>query len=143
MAQSTLKVKGTIGRTFKTDIECGHPFVIDQPKAFMGNDEGPNPLDVFLGSISACICAVGRIVANQKKLDVKEISVEVEGDINKDFLLGKTKEGKAGFTEIRILVTVDSPMPQVEKEEFVAEIQKRCPVADNIRNQSMIVAKVN
>ncbi len=39
MAISTVKVAAKMGKTFKTDIICSNPFVIDQPEALGGNNE--------------------------------------------------------------------------------------------------------
>jgi uncharacterized OsmC-like protein len=138
MAISTIKVSGEMGGTFSTKINCSHPFVIDQPKMAGGNDEGPNPLEVFLCSLPACICAVGRIIAQQKRIKLNGISVTAEGDIDKDFLLGKTTEGRAGFTEIRSYVKIDADMTTEEKQRFLNEIAERCPIADNIAKSSVI-----
>ncbi|HKL31305.1 MAG TPA: OsmC family protein [Tangfeifania sp.] len=138
MAISTIKLNAEMGSGFSTKVNCSHSFVIDQPKAGGGNDEGPNPLEIFLSSLPACICAIGRIIANQKRIELRGIDVEVEGDIDKDFLLGKTNEGRAGFTEIRSYVNIDADMTKEEKEEFLQEIAKRCPIADNIKEKSVI-----
>ncbi len=138
MAISTMTIKGSMGEGFKTDIDCSHSFVIDQPKGMGGNDEGPNPMEIFLASLPACICAIGRIISNQKRLNVRGIDATVEGDIDKDFLLGKTDEGRAGFTEMRVIVDVDADMSTEEKEEFVKEIQRRCPIADNIKQTTVL-----
>ena len=137
-----MKLSASMAEGFKTNIHCSKPFVIDQPKAMGGNDEGPNPLEVFLSSLPACICAIGRIISNQKRLDVKGIHVDLEGDIDKDFLLGKTEEGRSGFTEIRVFVDINADMTQDEKESFVKEIQKRCPIADNIINLTTVTPTV-
>jgi uncharacterized OsmC-like protein len=134
MALSTIKVKTEVQQGFETKVSCGHDFVIDQPEAAGGKNAGPNPLDVFLSSLGGCICAVGKIISNQKKLGVRGISVEVNGEIDKDFLLGKTTDGRAGFTEITMLVDVDADMSVEEKQGFISEIQTRCPIADNIKN---------
>ena len=138
MAISKMKLTAEMGAGFKTKINCSNPFVIDQPKAGGGNNEGPNPLEVFLSSLPACICAVGRIIANQRRIDLRGIDVDVEGDIDKDFLLGKTKEGRAGFTEIRSYVNIDADMTVQEKEAFLKEIAERCPIADNMANKSVL-----
>ena len=138
MAISTMKVSAEMGTGFSTKINCSHPFIIDQPKAGGGNDEGPNPLEVFLATLPACICAIGRIIANQKRINLRGIDVEVEGDIDKDFLLGKTQEGRSGFTEIRSFVNIDADMTKEEKEEFLAEIASRCPIADNMKEKSIV-----
>lgn len=138
MAISTIKVSGEMGRSFSTKITCSHPFVIDQPKMAGGNDEGPNPLEVFLSTLPACICAIGRIIAQQRRIDLKGMSVTAEGDIDKDFLLGKTTEGRAGFTEIRSYVAIDANLTMEEKRRFLEDIAARCPIADNIAQSSVI-----
>jgi len=138
MALSKVKVSAEMGMGFSTRINCSHPFTIDQPKAAGGAGEGPNPLEIFLSSLPACICAIGRIIANQRRIELRGINVEVEGDIDKDFLLGKTKEGRAGFTEIRSFVDIDADMTMVEKEAFLKEVAVRCPIADNILHVSTL-----
>ncbi|MFP4557413.1 MAG: OsmC family protein [Bacteroidales bacterium] len=142
MAISKIKVSAKMGAGFKTEISCSHPFVIDQPKAGGGTDEGPNPLEVFLSALPACICAIGRIIAMQRKIDIRSIEAEVEGDIDKDFLMGKTKEGRAGFTEIRSFVKIDADLSESEKESLLHEIELRCPIADNMAQKSILKAEV-
>lgn len=137
-----MKVAGSIQEGFQTKIDCSQPFTIDQPSAMGGNDAGPNPLEVFLSSLPACICAIGRIISNQKRLNVRGINATVEGDIDKDYLLGKTDEGRAGFTELRVKVDIDADMTDEEKEAFLSEIERRCPIADNISFESNIKAEV-
>jgi uncharacterized OsmC-like protein len=143
MAISTLKVKGSMGQGFRTEIEASHKFVIDQPKTMGGQDEGCNPMEIFLSSLPACICAIGRIVANQKRIKLDGITAEVEGDIDKDFLLGVTEEGRAGFIEIRAFVDVQADLTKEEKEAFIREVERRCPIADNICQNSIIKTMVN
>ena len=138
MAISKIKVSASMGAGFSTQINCSHPFVIDQPKAGGGKDEGPNPLEIFLSGLPACICAIGRIIANQRRIKLHGIEVEVEGDIDKDFLMGKTTEGRAGFTEIRSYVYIDADMSNEEKQLFLKEIALRCPIVDNIAQKSVI-----
>ncbi len=141
MALSTLKLSASMTEGFKTNIKCSHDFVIDQPKP-IGQGLGPNPLEVFLSSLPACLCALTRIITTQKKIALKGVNVEVEGDIDKDFLLGQTKEGRAGFTEIRVFVNLDADISKEEKEELLKEITKRCPIADNIANNTVIKSKL-
>lgn len=141
MAKSTMKLSTEVQEGFKTTVKASHEFYIDQPKPG-GSDSAPNPLEYFLSTLGGCICAIGRIIANQKKLNVRGIYVDIEGDIDKDFLLGQTTEGRAGFTEIRSFVKIDADMSLSEKEEFLEEIEKRCPIADNMANTSNLIAKI-
>lgn len=138
MAISKIKVGAKMKDSFRTDIGCSNPFVIDQPEAGGGTNAGPNPLEVFLSSLAGCICAIGRIIATQKNINLKGISVNIEAGIDKNFLLGQTKEGRAGFTEIVVTTDIDADMSKQEKETFLEEIEERCPIADNIANKSVI-----
>lgn len=139
---STIKVNGKMGSGFRTEIGCSHPFIIDQPKSAGGTDEGPNPLEVFLSALPGCLCALGRIVAMQRGIELRGMEVLVEGDINKGFLMGQTKEGKAGFIEIRTCVRIDADMSEEEKNEFLHEIDSRCPISDNMANKSTLEVEI-
>lgn len=142
MSISKMKVSAKMDAGFSTLVNCSHPFIIDQPKTAGGNDTGPNPLEIFLSSLPACICAIGRIIANQRRINLRGIEVEVEGDIDKDFLMGKTTEGRAGFTEIRSFVHIDADLTKTEKDAFLKEIAFRCPIADNMIFTSVVIPSV-
>lgn len=142
MTISTMKLTAKMGNSFRTDINCSHPFTIDQPTASGGTDLGPNPLEIYFSGIAGCVCAIGRIIAMQRKIDLKGIEVTVEGDIDKDFLLGKTTEGRAGFKELRIHAVIDAPMSLEEKAAFLHDIEQRCPVADNTQNATVVKTSV-
>ncbi len=142
MAKTTMKLSADMGKSFKTEVSCSQKIIIDQPKAMGGEGLGPNPMEIFLSSLPACICAIGRIIANQRRIKLNGIHVDLEGDIDKDFLLGVTEEGRAGFTEIRTFVEIDADLTKEEKEAFLADITKRCPIADNIMNTTLVNGKL-
>jgi uncharacterized OsmC-like protein len=85
---------------------------------------------------------LGKIISDQEQLHIRGIKVLVEGKINKEYLLGKTREGRTGFEEIQCFVTVDADMTEVEKAAFVHEIERRCPVADNISNVTTLSSRL-
>jgi uncharacterized OsmC-like protein len=136
---STINVKGNIKENYRTEIECSHNFVLDQPHSAGGQGEGPNPLELLLSSLAGCFCAIGKIISNQNQLNIRGMNVKIEGDIDKSYLLGKTREGRAGFTQIRSYVTVDADMTILEKVNFVQEIERRCPIADNMSNSTNLI----
>jgi len=139
MPIATVKLSGKMEKTFATQIKTStHSFIIDQPKAGGGNDEGPNPLEIFLSSVAGCICAIGQIIARQERLNINSIHVDVTGELDKDFLMGKTEEGRAGFTKISSVVDIDGDLNDEQKKEFLEKIEKRCPIADNISNTSAL-----
>lgn len=142
MANSTVNVTAVMKDSFRTEIKCSNPFIIDQPVAGGGNNEGPNPLEIFLSSLGACVCALARIIATQRRIKLNGVEVKVEGDIDKDFLMGKTTEGRAGFTEIRTFVTIDADLTEAEKLALIHDVEARCPIADNVSHTSKIKIEV-
>ncbi len=127
--------------SFRTEIQCSNPFVIDQPVG-AGGKTGPDPLEVFISSLPACICAIARIVAMQRGIALRGVEAHAEADIDKNFLLGKTTEGRAGFVAIRVKVKINADMTEAEKVAFLHEVEKRCPIADNMAGTTSITAHV-
>ena len=142
MALSTVTVSAVMKDSFRTEIQCSNPFGIDQPVGAGGKNDGPNPLEVFVSSLPACICAIARIVAMQRGIALRGVEAHAEADIDKNFLLGKTTEGRAGFVAIRVNVKIDADMTEAEKVAFLHEVEKRCPIADNMAGTTSITAHV-
>ena len=139
MPQKQVTVTATLGDGFVMESQIGaHSILIDQPKEAGGTDTGPNPLQYFLLSVAGCMGAVGRIIANQKKLNVRHINVQVKGDLNTDGLLGKAVDGRVGFDSIAVSVDIDADLSAQEKQAFLEEIEARCPIADNIVNTTSV-----
>ncbi len=119
-----------------------HEVVIDQPQAGGGNDAGPNPMEYFLVALVGCLGTIAAIIANQERIKLDGFDVSVEGDYDPAYLLGKTEEGRAGFTEIRVSVNIDADMSDEEKQAFFERIDARCPISDNMINNTKIVFNV-
>jgi putative redox protein len=99
-------------------------------------------LEVFLFALGGCLGTVASIVANQERIKLRKFDIAIEGDLDTDFLMGKTKEGRAGFTEIRLAVDIDADMTDEEKKEFFEKVDSRCPISDNTIKETKIVFDV-
>jgi len=115
-----------------------HTVIIDQPEAGGGKDCGPNPLEYLFFSLAGCVITIGHIIVRQRQLPVRNISARVEGDLDTEVLMGKSTSVRAGFTGLKVFVTVDGDMTQAEKEAFIREVDARCPISDNIHNLTPI-----
>jgi putative redox protein len=89
-------------------------------------------------ALGGCVAAIGRIIANQKKLTVRSIEISLEGDIDSDGLLGKPSEKRVGFSAITARVKMDADMSAAEKEKFLHEIDARCPISENLQNTTPV-----
>jgi len=115
---------------------------VDQPEASGGTNRGMTPLEYELGALASCIITIGIIAARQKRINLRGISVSTEGEIDYDVLMGKAKEPRAGFYKIKVKVNVDADLTPEEKKEFIKEVESRCPVGDNLSNNTPIEVEV-
>lgn len=118
-----------------------HISLIDQPEAMGGTDAGPSPLSYVFVALGGCLITVAKIVAGQQKINLRGVEVEVSGDLNLAVLRGQEKNERAGFTSITANVKVDADLTKEEKEAFMEEVDKRCPVSDNLMHLTEI--KIN
>lgn len=115
-----------------------HTVHIDQPVAGGGQDMGPTPLEYFLFSIAGCIASIARIVAKQKKIVLHDINLTVDGGLNAAVLMGTSDQDRAGFQSIAIQAEINADLSDEEKQAFLGEVCRRCPVHDNIAHTSVV-----
>jgi uncharacterized OsmC-like protein len=66
------------------------------------------------------------------------MDVKVEGDLDVEGLLGRNPAAPVGFSGITVTVTMDADMSREEKEAFVHEVDRRCPVSANIHDATPV-----
>jgi putative redox protein len=133
----TIEIVAGLGSGFKMESRIrDHVVHIDQPKAAAGEDTGPTPLEYLLLSLAGCIGAIGRIIANERKLPLRSMEIRVIGELDTDTLMGRARENRAGFAAITALVRIDADMSDEEKRDLLGEIDSRCPVSDNLKEMT-------
>ncbi len=142
-SMKTVKVtaKGPEGWIVKI-LSGKHVSIVDQPEALGGTDTAPTPLDYVLVALGSCLVTVAKIVAGQQKIDLRGIEVKVSGDLNLDVLREQEKNERAGFTSINASVKIDADLTKEEKEAFIYEVDKRCPVSDNLMNLTSVTIDI-
>lgn len=140
MASKTVSVTASMGSgwAISSDIR-DHKVVIDQPQASGGTNEGPTPLEYFLFSIAGCVGSIGRIAANQQKINLKGMEIFVEADLNPKGLMGLETEDRVGFQQIRISASIDADLSDAEKQIFLDEVCDRCPLHDNTKLETEVL----
>ena len=139
MAMKKVQVQATMGSGFEVTCKSGnHTVTIDQPAAAGGGDTGPTPLEYFFVSLAGCIASLGRIIAMQKRIDLRGMDIEIEGELDPSGLLGKPTDNRIGFPSIQARVNLDADLSNEEKEQLLSEIERRCPVSDNISAETPV-----
>lgn len=133
MANVTFKsdVKWT-GDGVSSDAQSGpHTLRIDEPEALGGKNTGPNPVELLLSALGGCLVVLVNAFAPAHGVEVKNVQVEVEGDLDPDGFQGLS-DVRPGFSEIRCKLDVDSPSPADKVAELKAHAVSACPVKDSL-----------
>ena len=138
-----VQIAATLGPGMKIESRAGNHLVcIDQPRTLGGTDTGPTPLEYLFCALAGCIASVARIVAHQRKVQLRGMEVTVEGEVDVDTLLGKTRQSRSGFVGITVRAKIDADLSPEQKREFLKEVDERCPVSDNLRQLTPVTTEL-
>ncbi len=107
---------------------------IDEAPEFHGDDTGMMPTELFLCSLASCFCLALVYAARKKRIEVKDMRVNVKGEKDLvNFLFSKL------VVEIDCSLspeTLESIMPLAKKYCFVSKtISRSCPIEYLIQPQ--------
>lgn len=119
-----------------------HTLHTDNPKEWGGDDTAPNPAETFAFALGSCVVNTGRLIAKQEKLDLKQISVVVEGAVDMRKVLGQETSARAGFQGFTIEVHFEGGLSTAEKSKLLEEISQRCPLCDTVANTTPFSLKL-
>ncbi|WP_251330806.1 OsmC family protein [Haloplanus pelagicus] len=121
---TTIEITGHGRGPKRTHVETGNAEFVIGTEA--------SPLEHLLGSLAACLNVIGHMVAKEYGIVVRDVAVHVAGDIDTAKYRGDATEPRAGFETIRVDVTVDSDADDETLAAWLADVEERCPVADNL-----------
>jgi uncharacterized OsmC-like protein len=103
----------------------------DYGEAAGGTNLAPNPIELLLSAIAACIEAAFYEFALHEGFVINALSVEVEGtlDLRGLFMID---EVAAGFKEVKYTFTIETPEPEEKIREFAERVIAHCPVVDSL-----------
>lgn len=133
MANITFKsdVKWT-GSGVSSDAVSGpHTLRIDEPESLGGENTGPNPVELILSALGSCLVVLVNAFAPAHEVEVKDVQVEVEGDLDPDGFMGLS-DVRPGFSEIRYKLNIDSPSPAGNVAKLTEHVLTACPVKDTL-----------
>ncbi|KQV26876.1 osmotically inducible protein OsmC [Yonghaparkia sp. Root332] len=142
-AQLTYRVSGEGEGSVATRIRAGkHEFVVDEPGALAGDDVAASPVEYALGALISCQVVVYRLYAQALGIRVDEIDIAAEGDLDARRLFGIDESVRAGFSDIRLVITITGPETLERYDELRAAVDAHCPVLDLFANPTPVSAVV-
>ena len=123
----------------KTVVKArGFEIIIDEPESLGGTNEGANPVEYMLAAFCGCINVMGHVIAKEMEFELRSLKIKMCGNLNPQRLFGSSFEERAGYKGINVSIAPDSDAPIEILEEWMAKIEDRCPVSDNLSNKTPI-----
>ena len=128
-------------RGFTQEVSVnGHFFMADEPIAMGGQDAGPSPYDLLLGSLGACTSMTISMYARRKQWPLESVRVTLRhAKIHAtDCAECDTKVGKLDRIdrEIELVGALDD-----EQRQRLLEIADKCPVHRTLMSEIDIVTR--
>ncbi|MFA6951311.1 MAG: OsmC family protein [Lentimicrobiaceae bacterium] len=143
MADLKFRIKAKSENPTKTIVKVrGFEMILDEPADLGGTNSGANPVEYLLTAYAGCLNVMGHIVANEMKIELQGIELELTGSLNPDRLFGKSFEERAGYKEITVVLKPNWTADEATTQKWVDSILDRCPVGDNLKNNTKIVVAV-
>ena len=127
----------------KTVVEArDFEFVVDEPPTIGGTDDGPNPVEYLLGAWAGCLNVVAHIVADERDIVLDALDVELSGGLDPRKFRGQSEEVRAGYQSIDVALEVETDADDAALDAWLAEVERRCPVGDNITRETPATVRV-
>lgn len=130
---------GTAAGSVATDVRSRqHAFVVDEPASLGGDDSATNPVEYALGAFIGCQVVTYRFWAARLGLRLDDVRIEAEGDLDVRGFFGLDDDVRAGFTDVRLAVTLVGPETAERYAELQAAVDAHCPVLDLVANPTPV-----
>jgi uncharacterized OsmC-like protein len=139
MSNLRFSVNGESNSTTQFVAKARHfKLVVDEPEELGGADEAANPVEYILAGLAGCINVVGHLVAKELGFVISKLNIDISGEINPDKLLGISTHERAGFQSIQINLNPETEADIVTLSQWLKIVEDRCPVKDNLRNETPV-----
>ena len=139
MSNLRFSVNGESNSTTQFVAKARHfKLVVDEPQDLGGTDEAANPVEYILAGLAGCINVVGHLVAKELGFVISKLNIDISGEINPDKLLGISTHERAGFQSIQINLNPETEADIVTLSQWLKIVEDRCPVKDNLRNETPV-----
>jgi len=119
--------------TWKGGFNCeskirDHTIHMNEPDALGGTDTAPNMVETVLAAYGSCLTVGFTMNAALRGIEIKELKVELEGDLDLAGFFGLSEDVPAGFTGVRAVVHLDADASPEEIQALYHHVLKTSPV---------------
>lgn len=111
---------------------------VDEPTTLGGSDKAPNPVEYALAALATCQEITYRLHADALGIPVRDVSVQLEGELDLRGFFGAAKNVRPGFLRVTGSVSFDSSASKEDLARLKAVVDAHCPVLDIFNNATPV-----
>ena len=140
----TLRAQGKLGEGVTCKIETGKALVAaGLHPATGGNGLSACSGDMLLEALVACAGVTLNAVATALGIEVRDATLEAEGDLDFRGTLGVSKEVPVGFQDIRLRISLDTDASEEQVATLIRLTERYCVVYQTLVHAPQIAVTVN
>ena len=105
-----------------------HTIYMNEPDALGGTDTAPNMVETVLAAYGSCLTVGYTMNAALRGIEIKDLKVELEGDLDLAGFFGLSDEVPAGFSDIRAVVHLEADASDEAIQALHDHVLKTSPV---------------
>lgn len=119
----------------------GHEVRVDEPKAVDGLGRAPNPIELFLTSLSSCFIVTLKLHARRYKLLIDRVEVFSEGSFDiRGFIM--PDKFKSGFKDLRMEINLMSKARCMDITKLISRVLKGWVVGSTVSRGTPLKIKL-
>ena len=107
-------------------------FTNGEPPVLLGDNEGANPVEFLLHALAGCVTTTFVLHASARGITIRELSTELDGDLDVRGLLGLDESVSPGYERIRIRMKVKADCSDEQLDALLAYTQQHSPVCNTV-----------
>lgn len=107
-------------------------FTNGEPPVLLGHNEGANPVEFLLHALAGCVTTTFVLHAAARGIVIRDLSTELEGDLDVRGLLALDPSVSAGYEQIRIRMSCVADCTDEQLDELLAFAQAHSPVCNTV-----------
>jgi len=120
-----------IKNLYTESVAREHLVKSDYGEAAGGDNQAPNPIELLLAAVAACIEAAFYEFAMHEGFTINALAVDVQGtlDLRGFFMLDDVS---AGFKDLQYTFSIESPDDEIKIRALAEKVISHCPVVDSL-----------
>jgi len=127
---------------FRTTLDiAGHPFVVDEPIAVGGTNQGPSPYGLISAALASCTAMTLHSYSKRKGLPLRDIRVAVRhSKVHEIDCEHCADDAGAKVDQLERTIWIEGDLTDAVRERLM-QIADNCPVHRSLRGGMRIVTK--